>query len=234
MALTRFQDVALLLILGWHPELQKKIMDRLQFEKKLWAEGYRAIMGLDEAGRGSLCGPVVAAGVIFEEGTFIEGVRDSKQLSLKQRLALEPVIKEKAVFWTVRECSPAIIDEINILQASLRAMDLCTQSAKPQPDYLLIDGNKYLDTLYPHQCLIGGDDLSQSIAAASILAKVHRDRYMKKLHKAFPNYGWDTNVGYATKKHFAGLKKFGITKHHRRSFNLHTRKEFKPNTGASL
>jgi len=203
------------------------MMDRLQFEKKLWAEGYQSIMGLDEAGRGSLCGPVVAAGVIFKEGTLIDGLRDSKKLTLKQRLAFEPMIKEKAVCWSVQESSPAIIDQINILQASLRAMDLCAQSAHPQPDFLLIDGNKYLDAICPHKCVVGGDDLSMSIAAASVLAKVHRDRYMKQLHEQFPHYGWDTNVGYATKKHFAGLKKHGITKHHRHSFNLHTKKKYK-------
>lgn len=203
------------------------MIDRLQIEKQLWSEGYRSIMGMDEVGRGCLCGPVVAAGVILNEGTYIEGLRDSKKLTLKQRLAYEPIIKKHAAFWTVQECSPAVIDDMNILQASLHAMDLCSRAASPQPDFLLIDGNKYLDTLCPHKCVVGGDDLSMSIAAASVLAKVHRDRYMKKLHRQFPHYGWDTNVGYATKKHFAGLKEFGITKHHRRSFNLHTRKEHK-------
>src|SRR5699024_3285600 len=148
------------------------------------------------------------------------------KLSLKQRHLFEAIIKEKAVFWSVQECSPAAIDEINILQASLKAMDLCTR-LKPEPDYLLVDGNKYLDTLCPHKCVVGGDDLSMSIAAASVLATTHRDRYMKQLHQTFPHYGWDTNVGYATKKHFAGLKKYGITKHHRRSFNLRTQKKYK-------
>lgn len=196
------------------------MVDRSKVEKKLWGEGYRLIMGLDEAGRGSLSGPVMAAGVIFKEGTVIEGVRDSKLLTLKQRLELEPVIKENALIWTVQQCSPAIIDEVNILHASLKAMQKCANAVSPQPDYLLVDGNRYTDTILPHTCIIGGDDLSMSIAAASVLAKVHRDRYMQKLHKQFPDYGWDTNVGYATKQHRDGLQKHGITKHHRRSFRL--------------
>ncbi len=195
-------------------------VDRLKIEKKLWAEGYGLIMGLDEAGRGSLSGPVMAAGVILKEGTVIEGVRDSKLLTLKQRLELEPLIKENALVWTVQQCSPAVIDDLNILHASLRAMHLCTEAVSPQPDYLLIDGNRYSDTIFPHTCVIGGDDLSMSIAAASVLAKVHRDRYMQNLHEQFPDYGWNTNVGYATKQHRDGLQKHGITKHHRRSFRL--------------
>ncbi len=197
-------------------------MNRLKFEKKLWGEGYRFIMGLDEAGRGSLSGPVAAAGVILKEGTAIEGVRDSKLLTLKQRLELEPVIKEKAFAWTVQWCSPAIIDELNILHASLKAMQLCSEAISPQPDYLLVDGNRYVDSICPHSCIIGGDDLSVSIAAASILAKVHRDRHMQKLHEEFPVYGWNTNVGYATRQHIDGLRKHGITKYHRRSFRLRT------------
>lgn len=200
-------------------------MDRLKLEKKLWSEGYEFIMGLDEAGRGSLSGPVTAAGVIFETGTFLEEVRDSKKLTLSQRLELEPVIKKRALVWTVQQCSPAVIDELNILNAAMKAMQKCVQNTDPEPDYLLVDGNRYSDTLLPHKCVVGGDDISMSIGAASILAKVSRDRYMKKLHEQFPNYGWKTNVGYATEQHYKGLKKYGITEHHRRSFRLQTDKE---------
>ncbi len=199
-------------------------MDRLKIENKLWGEGYNLIMGLDEAGRGSLSGPVAAAGVILKEGTVIEGVRDSKLLTLKQRLELEPIIKEKAIVWTVQWSSPTVIDELNILNASLKAMQLCSEAVTPQPDYLLVDGNRFVDSVCPHSCIIGGDDKSMSIAAASVLAKVHRDRYMQKLHNEFPIYGWNTNVGYATKQHLAGLRKYGITKYHRRSFRLRTSK----------
>ncbi len=201
-------------------------MDRLKFEKKLWVQGFRNVMGLDEAGRGSLCGPVVAGGVIFKEGTEIAGIRDSKQLTPGQRLELEAIIKKEAVCWVVKWCEPPIIDKLNILYASLKAMLKCSETAKMQPDYLLVDGNRFSKTIVPYTCLIKGDDRSISIAAASILAKVHRDRYMQKLHKKYPHYGWDTNVGYATRQHFSGLKKYGITCHHRRSFRLRTNKEF--------
>jgi ribonuclease HII len=202
-------------------------MDRLKFEKRLWNEKYSRIMGLDEVGRGCLSGPVVAAGVILKPHANISGVKDSKKLTLNQRISLEEIIKKEAVYWTVQWCEPEVIDQINILQASLRAMQKCASQPKANPDYLLVDGNRYLDTLYPHQCLVGGDDRSQSIAAAAILAKVFRDRLMKELHQQYPVYGWDTNVGYPTKKHFDGLKKHGFTEYHRRSFRLRTKKEWK-------
>ena len=201
-------------------------MDRLHFEKQLWSEGYTRIMGLDEVGRGCLSGPVVAAGVILKPKSRIEGVKDSKQLILSEREDLEKIIKDTAAYWTIQWCEPTVIDEINILQASLKAMHECTAQAKAKPDYLLVDGNRYSGSLYPHTCLVGGDDRSVSIAAASILAKVYRDRFMKKLHQDFPHYGWDTNVGYPTRQHFAGLKEYGITQHHRKSFNLRTHKEY--------
>lgn len=202
-------------------------MDRLKFEKMLWKENYTRVMGLDEAGRGCLCGPVVAAGVILKPSSQIQGVKDSKKLTSAQRLSLEETIKKEAVYWTIQWCGPQVIDQINILQASLHAMQKCAKQPGANPDYLLIDGNRYVDTLFPHQCLVGGDDRSQSIAAASILAKVFRDRWMKKLHQQFPFYGWDTNVGYPTTKHYEGLKKYGFTKYHRRSFRLRTEKEWK-------
>lgn len=201
-------------------------MNRLKFEQELWEEDYSRIMGLDEAGRGCLCGPVAAAGVILKPNTTLPGVKDSKELSLDQRLALEELIKEKAAYWTVQWCDPEVIDRINILWASLTAMQKCSDQPGANPDYLLIDGNRYVDTLLPHQCLIGGDDRSQSIAAASILAKVYRDKRMKKLHQEYPVFGWDTNVGYPTAQHFEGLKKYGITEYHRRSFRLRTKKEW--------
>lgn len=201
-------------------------IDRLKYEKQLWSEGYSRVMGLDEVGRGCLSGPVVAAGVILKPNCQLKGLRDSKKLSLKERLHLEQLIKKRARFWTVQWCSPTVIDDINILHASLKAMQKCTHKTGADPDYLLVDGNRYGSTMYPHQCLIGGDDRSQSIAAASILAKVYRDNLMKKLHEKYPHYGWNTNVGYPTKQHFAGLEEFGITKHHRRSFQLRTDKEW--------
>lgn len=200
--------------------------DRLEFENRLWEEGYSRVMGLDEVGRGCLCGPVVAAGVIFKQGTFIKEIKDSKTLSLEERTDLADLIKSKAEFWTIQWCTPSEIDELNILWASIKAMQKCTDADGAEPEYLLVDGNRYGSSIYPHTCIVGGDDRSMSIAAASILAKVYRDEWMVRLHEQFPHYGWDTNVGYPTEKHFQGLKEYGITKYHRRSFRLRTDKEW--------
>lgn len=199
--------------------------DRLEFEKRLWDEGYRRVMGLDEVGRGCLSGPVVAAGVIFNEGTDIKAVRDSKTLSLEERTELCSIIKKEAAFWTIKWCNPEEIDELNILWASIKAMQKCADADGADPDYLLVDGNRFGSSIHPHTCIVGGDDRSMSIAAASIIAKVYRDEWMIKLHEDYPDYGWDTNVGYPTQKHFKGLKEHGITKYHRRSFKLRTEKE---------
>ncbi len=201
-------------------------------ENRLWKEGYRMIIGLDEVGRGCLAGPVVAAGVILKhDGEEIEGLRDSKKLTVSERERLAVVIKEKALYWIVREGSVAEIKEHNILWASLLAMQKCVDEIDGPPDYLLVDGNRYLDTLTPVTCLVKGDDRSASIAAASILAKVYRDDLMHKLHNDYPHYGWDTNVGYPTKKHFEGLRKFGYTHFHRTGFNLRTSKVFEKKMG---
>lgn len=201
--------------------------DRLEFENRLWDEGYQRVMGLDEVGRGCLSGPVVAAGVIFSEGTDIREVRDSKTLSLEERTELSSIIKSEAVYWTIKWCEPDEIDELNILWASIKAMQKCADADGANPDYLLVDGNRFGSSIYPHSCIVGGDDRSMSIAAAAIIAKVYRDEWMVKLHEDYPDYGWDTNVGYPTQKHFEGLKEFGITKYHRRSFRLRTDKERK-------
>lgn len=200
--------------------------ERLRFENQLWEEGYQRVMGLDEVGRGCLSGPVVAAGVIFEKGTFIKEIRDSKSLALSDRIELSKKIKTEAAYWTIKWCSPEEIDELNILWASVKAMQKCTEADGADPDYLLVDGNRYGASIHPYTCIVKGDDRSMSIAAASIIAKVYRDEWMIKLHDAYPNYGWDTNVGYPTQKHFRGLKEYGITEYHRRSFRLRTDKEW--------
>lgn len=199
---------------------------RLQFENQLWGEGYQRVMGLDEVGRGCLSGPVVAAGVIFEKGTFIDEIRDSKTLGLEERTELSEIIKSEAVYWTIKWCTPEEIDELNILWASIKAMQKCAEADGAEPDYLLVDGNRYGSSIYPHTCIVKGDDRSMSIAAASIIAKVYRDEWMIKLHEKYPNYGWDTNVGYPTQQHFEGLQEYGITRYHRRSFRLRTDKEW--------
>lgn len=183
-------------------------------------------MGLDEVGRGCLSGPVVAAGVIFKKGTFIDEIRDSKTLNLEERTELSEIIKREASFWTIKWCTPEEIDELNILWASIKAMQKCAEADGAEPDYLLVDGNRYGSSIYPHTCIVKGDDRSMSIAAASIIAKVYRDEWMIRLHDEYPNYGWDTNVGYPTQQHFQGLQEYGITRYHRRSFRLRTDKEW--------
>lgn len=200
--------------------------DRIRFERRLWDEGFERVMGLDEVGRGCLSGPVVAAGVIFEPGTYIEEIRDSKIISLEERKELTKKIKNVAQYWTIQWCSPTEIDELNILHASLKAMSRCAEEGG-KPDYLLVDGNQFSSGLCPHKCLVKGDNRSMSIAAASIIAKVYRDEWMIDLHEKYPHYGWDTNVGYPTKQHFEGLQEHGATKYHRQSFRLRTEEIFK-------
>ncbi|MFC6269406.1 ribonuclease HII [Frigoriflavimonas asaccharolytica] len=177
--------------------------------------------GCDEAGRGCLCGPVVAAAVIINEKFMHELIDDSKKLTKKTRLELEIFIKENAIEYAIAEVSPKLIDEHNILNASIHAMHLAVDQLKIRPEFILVDGNRFHPyPEIPHQCIVKGDEKFLSIAAASILAKNHRDRLMLKLHEEFPNYGWNTNMGYATKTHRLALKNFGITKHHRKSFRL--------------
>lgn len=202
-----------------------QIRDRYTYERNLWVQGFRRVMGLDEVGRGCLCGPVMAAGVILKPDSELhEEIADSKTLSHSKRLELAEEIKKRALFWTVQECSVTEIDQINILHAAIKAMLKCTEMSDPAPDYLLVDGNRFTSSLIPHSCIVKGDDKSISIAAASILAKVERDQYMNRLHEEFPEFHWDQNVGYPTQKHYEGLLKYGYTVHHRQSFNLKTDK----------
>lgn len=202
-------------------------MNRYYFEEQLWQEGYKRIMGLDEVGRGCLCGPVVAAGVIIKPGSRLNlEISDSKKLTSSKRKELAAEIKEKSLFWTIQEMGPTVIDKYNILNASIMAMVNCTEEEGAEPDYLLVDGNRFTTSLIQHTCIVKGDDKSASIAAASILAKVYRDKYMYELHEKYPHFGWDHNVGYPTKKHFEGLSEYGYTKHHRKSFKLRTSKIF--------
>lgn len=206
--------------------------NRWLIEKKLWSEGYERVMGLDEVGRGCLAGPVVAAGVILDGMNknlkdVLHQVQDSKNMELETRTEVAEIIKREASFWTVKESSPAEIDKHNILKASLLTMQKCVDTEGAVPDYLLVDGNRYLDIILPHSCVVKGDDKSVTIGAASILAKVYRDNLMWKLHEQYPYYGWDTNVGYPTRKHYSGLETYGISPCHRRKFNLRTRKELR-------
>jgi ribonuclease HII len=201
-----------------------QMTDRLKFERQLWSEGYERIIGLDEVGRGCLAGPVVAAGVVFKKGTDIPEIRDSKGIGEKERIVLSEKIKDEALYWSVQEGSIELIKDLNILWASLHTMQKCVDAIEPLPDYLLVDGNRYITSMIPYTCLVKGDDRSMSIAAASILAKVYRDELMKDLHERYPEYGWDTNVGYPTPPHKNALKVHGYTEFHRTSFNLGTEK----------
>ncbi len=179
--------------------------------------------GCDEAGRGCLAGPVVASAVILDEITANDlALDDSKKLSEKKRNALRLEIEEKALAWAVSFVSNEQIDEINILQASFLAMRQAVEQLFIRPDHILIDGNRFVtsETMPPHTCVIKGDGKYASIAAASILAKTHRDEFMQKASEEFPGYDWHKNAGYPTSKHKAAIKKFGTTKLHRNSFKM--------------
>ncbi|MFN4082277.1 MAG: ribonuclease HII [Bacteroidia bacterium] len=177
--------------------------------------------GCDEAGRGCLAGPVFAAAVILDENKTIKGLDDSKKLTEKSRVKLRREIEEKAYAWAVAYCTPQEIDEINILQASFKAMHKALNALSVQPQLLLIDGNRFKPyNNIKHICMVKGDGKYQSIAAASILAKTHRDEYMLNAHLQYTNYGWNQNKGYPTKAHREAIKTFGITELHRKSFAL--------------
>ena len=177
--------------------------------------------GCDEAGRGCLAGPVYAAAVILPKDFYHPLLNDSKLISEKKRDLLRPIIEKEAIAFAVSKVTPKMIDKINILQASFRAMHLAITRLEKQPELLLIDGNQFKPfKKINHQCVIKGDSKYANIAAASVLAKTYRDDYMLKLAKQFPSYGWDKNKGYGTKMHRDAVQKFGLTKHHRHSFSM--------------
>jgi ribonuclease HII len=179
----------------------------------------KLVASLDEVGRGSLAGPVVAACVVWKPGEFDHLIRDSKKLSAKRRLELVDYIKDNAIDYSIAFIDAARIDEVNILNATFEAMHQCLDQLNMEVDHIMVDGNSfrpYNDV--PHTCIIGGDDKEVSIGAASILAKVARDEYMADHAKIFPEYGWEYNSGYGTKKHISALKEHGPTIMHRKSF----------------
>ena len=187
---------------------------------KKWSENY-VEAGCDEVGRGCLCGPVVAAAVVLDDNFEQNLVNDSKKLNFKTRLELNDYIKNNVKDYAIAELSPEFIDQHNILNASIHAMHNALDKLTIRPELILVDGNKFHPYNYiPHQCIIKGDSKILSIAAASILAKNYRDQLMIQLHDEFPEYGWNKNMGYATKVHIEALKKFGPTKYHRQSFRL--------------
>jgi ribonuclease HII len=177
--------------------------------------------GCDEAGRGCLAGPVFAAAVILPRDFFHPLLNDSKQLTEEQRYELRPVIESSAIAFAVASLCNKKIDKINILNASFKSMHLAVKQLDPQPELLLIDGNRFRKyKRIPHQCIIQGDAIYASIAAASILAKTYRDDFMKELHRKFPRYNWARNKGYATKEHQRALDQYGPCRFHRQSFRL--------------
>jgi ribonuclease HII len=197
--------------------LLKRLRCTLKFEKKAWEAGARLIAGVDEVGRGSLFGPVVAAAVILDPSYRIRGLRDSKLLLPDRREILAERIREHAIAWTVAAVDAARIDQINIYHASRLAMLEAVQQLRPVPDHLLIDALR-LDCDLPQRAIIHGDALSASIAAASIIAKVERDRLLREWDPVFPVYGLASNKGYSTPYHIAALREHGPSPLHRQSF----------------
>jgi ribonuclease HII len=198
-------------------QLLKRLRCTLRYEKNAWAAGAAMVAGVDEVGRGSLFGPVVAAAVILDRGYRIRGLRDSKLLLPERRELLAPRIREHAVAWAVAAVDAARIDQVNIYQASRLAMYEAVMRLQPAADHLLVDAVR-VDCELPQRAIIHGDALSASIAAASILAKVERDRMMCEWDAIFPEYGLAAHKGYSTPQHLAALREYGPTPLHRQSF----------------
>ena len=197
---------------------QKEAVDLWQIERSLFAQGVHPIAGIDEAGRGPLAGPVCAAAVILPEGLVIEGLNDSKKLSDKKRRALYDIIINQAVACGIALVDEKTVDEINILQATFLAMRQAAEQLTVQPALALVDGNRAPGLRVPVQTVVKGDSLSANIAAASILAKVTRDRLMERLDAEYPQYGFAVHKGYGTKAHYAALREYGPCPIHRMTF----------------
>lgn len=193
-------------------------MDWWKYEKEALNEGFNIICGVDEAGRGPLCGDVYASAVILPFGLLIDGLNDSKKLSEKKREELFEIIIKSALSYGIGFATPKEIDEINILNATFLAMKRAIENMKTKPELALIDGNRIRGLDIETKCIIKGDSLSASIAAASILAKVSRDRVMQELHIKYPQFGLAQHKGYPTKAHYVAIKEFGINEIYRKSF----------------
>lgn len=196
----------------------QRLKDMKQLEEELYAKGIQVIAGMDEAGRGPLAGPVVAAAVILPKDFNVPGVDDSKKLTEKKREALYEVITDQALSYGTGIVDNYIIDDINILEATKLAMKLAVNNLKMKPEYILIDALTLKDIMIPQCGIIKGDSISISIAAASIIAKVTRDRMMREFHDRFPQYAFDRNKGYGTKEHIEGISTYGPCLLHRKSF----------------
>lgn len=197
-------------------------MDLWQYEREALTEGHTLVCGCDEAGAGPLAGPVYAAAVVLPLGVDIPGLNDSKKLTERKREELFPVIQEMAAAWSVAFVDAAEIDATDILSARMKAMQLAVEGLPQLPDFALIDGNrdhgKTAAITVPHRCVVKGDSLSASIAAASILAKVSRDHFMLEMAERYPQYRFDKHKGYGTKLHYEMLRTYGPSPIHRRTF----------------
>ena len=197
---------------------EERLQEMLEIEDNLYSKGYKFVCGVDEAGRGPLCGPVVAAAVILREDDKIEGVNDSKKLSEKKREEVYERIMEKALAVGVGMSDVEVIEELNILNATKMAMKQAIDNLKQRPDYVLIDGNQMINIDIEGETVVHGDAKSESIAAASIVAKVTRDRMLIEWDKEYPEYGFAKHKGYGTKAHVEAIGKYGLTQIHRPSF----------------
>ena len=198
--------------------MRENPVDLWRYEREAFAEGFAVVCGVDEAGRGPLAGPVCAAAVILPRETVIDGLNDSKKLPDKKRRELYDIITERAVAYGIAFASEQEIDEVNILQATFLAMERAMEKLSVRPQLALIDGNRAKDFGLPVRTIVSGDALSASIAAASILAKVTRDRLMEELDGEYPQYGFAIHKGYGTKRHYEALRAFGPCPIHRRTF----------------
>ncbi len=188
------------------------------YERRLWGEGYARLAGVDEVGRGAWAGPVVAAAVILPASPRLKGVADSKQVAAATRESLFEEITATAVAWAVAVVAATRVDEINVLRATYEAMEQAVADLAPAADYVLVDGRDGPRFSLPYQAVLKGDALVYSIAAASIVAKVWRDRIMSEMHEEWPAYGWDRNKGYGTREHQAALREHGPCPQHRASY----------------
>ena len=189
-----------------------------EYEQRAMAQGYKAVCGIDEAGRGPLAGPVVAAAVILPYAVTVDGLDDSKKLTEKKREALYSIICETAVAWSVAAVDEKTIDEINILNATFLAMKQAAEGLALPADFAFVDGNRVKGLSIPFECVVGGDAKVPSVAAASVLAKVTRDRMMRELALQYPQYGFEQHKAYGTKAHYAALDQYGPSPIHRMSF----------------
>ncbi len=196
----------------------ERLHDPLEYERGFWSRGLLGVAGVDEVGRGPLAGPVVAAAVVLPEGVAIDGAADSKALGPAEREELSALILARAHSVTLGAASVREIDRANILVATAWAMNRALGRLRRKPDHVVVDGLPMKSLWWPHEAVVGGDALVHSVACASIVAKVCRDRLMNKLAPRYPGYGWDHNMGYATTEHRDALERLGATPHHRQTF----------------